>query len=75
MTPIPWAMLVIASFGGVMLWLIIREAKSGAVNQHKANEQAKVERLSRAINETHRVLDGLSDADKRERLLDKYSRD
>ena len=65
----------VSVFSLLMLWLLLREVRKGAVNQFKANEQASTEKLRRELNEIRRNNDRLAADAKRIKLRDKYSRD
>lgn len=68
MTSIPWGALIIVALLGGMLLVIIRQAKSGAVNQYKANEAESIAQTNRMLNEAQMEIDRLNAMDKRERL-------
>lgn len=65
----------VAAFAGLMLWLLLRETRKGAVNDFKVDSNDQTEKLRRELNEIRRENDRLAADAKRKRLLKQYGRD
>ena len=62
-------------FAGVLLWLLLRSTRKGAVNDFKVESHDNTEKLRRELNEIRRENDRLAADAKRKRLLKQYGRD
>lgn len=56
-------------------WFGLRQARKGAIDRFKVNEQESIKKVQRALNDLRVENDKLPNSVKRSRLFDKYSRD